>query len=90
MSSVITASKLNGPVVLRHELGHSLIDVGEEYEGGERTLPLCEVELISGEVYSGVNADKPTHLRHLKWKKYLSDPKHVRIEDAKVPLQAYP
>lgn len=31
---VITASPLNGPLVLRHELGHSLIPVGEEYEGG--------------------------------------------------------
>lgn len=31
---IITASKLNGPLVLRHELGHSLIPVGEEYEGG--------------------------------------------------------
>lgn len=31
---IITASELNGPLVLRHELGHSLIEVGEEYEGG--------------------------------------------------------
>lgn len=23
-----------GPLVLRHELGHSIIDVGEEYDGG--------------------------------------------------------
>jgi len=39
MSSVITASKLNGPVVLRHELGHSLINIGEEYEGGMSVCP---------------------------------------------------
>jgi hypothetical protein len=31
---IITASELNGPLVLRHELGHSLIPVGEEYDGG--------------------------------------------------------
>lgn len=73
---IITASRRNGPLVLRHELGHSLIPVGEEYEGGF--------------VYSGVNADKVEHVRNLKWKKFLSDPSHVRIEDAKVPLQAYP
>lgn len=35
--SIITASELNGPLVLRHELGHSLIAVGEEYDGGEMT-----------------------------------------------------
>lgn len=33
--SVITASELNGPIVLRHELGHSIIEVGEEYDGGK-------------------------------------------------------
>ena len=38
---VITASELNGPLVLRHELGHSLIDVGEEYEGGELDQRIC-------------------------------------------------
>ncbi|KAF5360455.1 hypothetical protein D9756_004955 [Leucocoprinus leucothites] len=32
--TVITSSILNGPLVLRHELGHSIIDVGEEYDGG--------------------------------------------------------
>lgn len=36
--SVITASELNGPIVLRHELGHSIIDVGEEYDGGKHLL----------------------------------------------------
>lgn len=32
--SVITSSSYNGPLVLRHELGHSIIGVGEEYDGG--------------------------------------------------------
>jgi hypothetical protein len=32
--TITTASRLNGALVLRHEIGHSLIDVGEEYEGG--------------------------------------------------------
>lgn len=75
-ASIITASRRNGPLVLRHELGHSLIPVGEEYEGGF--------------VYSGVNADAVENVHHLKWNKFLSDPENVRAEDAKVPLQAYP
>ncbi|GMK57375.1 hypothetical protein CspeluHIS016_0402090 [Cutaneotrichosporon spelunceum] len=74
--TVITASRRNGPLVLRHELGHSLIPVGEEYEGGF--------------VYSGVNADAVENVHHLKWRRFLSDPNSVRVEDAKVPLQAYP
>jgi hypothetical protein len=32
--SVTTSSVLNGTVVLRHELGHSVGDIGEEYDGG--------------------------------------------------------
>lgn len=71
---IITASPLNGQVVLRHELGHSLIPVGEEYDGGV--------------VYDGVNADAVENIHRLKWRKYLSGP--ARIEDAKVPMQAYP
>nr|XP_018262555.1 uncharacterized protein I303_05572 [Kwoniella dejecticola CBS 10117]OBR84713.1 hypothetical protein I303_05572 [Kwoniella dejecticola CBS 10117] len=74
--TIITASKLNGPQVLRHELGHSLISVGEEYDGGF--------------VYSGVNAEKVEHLDNLKWRRYLSDPDDVRIEDARMAVQAYP
>jgi len=31
--TVITASEINGPLVLRHELGHSLIEEGDEYDG---------------------------------------------------------
>ena len=33
--TVITASEINGPLVLRHELGHSLIEEGDEYDGSE-------------------------------------------------------
>jgi hypothetical protein len=39
---ISTSSKTSGTVVIRHELGHNLIPVGEEYDGGW--------------VYSGVNA----------------------------------
>ncbi|KAF3055261.1 hypothetical protein GL218_07476 [Daldinia childiae] len=44
--TVTTSSPNNGPVIIRHELGHSIIGVGEEYDGGE--------------VYTGVNAAKST------------------------------
>ncbi|TYJ58548.1 hypothetical protein B9479_000757 [Cryptococcus floricola] len=74
--TVVTASPLNGPVVLRHELGHSLIDVGEEYEGGY--------------AYFGINSEKPEKHGNAKWKDFLSEPGSPRIEDAKVPLQEYP
>ena len=33
--TVITASEINGPLVLRHELGHSLIEEGDEYDGSK-------------------------------------------------------
>ncbi|KAL1408329.1 hypothetical protein Q8F55_005137 [Vanrija albida] len=72
--TVITASAENGAQVLRHELGHSLIPVGEEYDGGE--------------VYSGVNAERAENIQQLKWAAFLDAA--PRIEDAKVPLQAYP
>ncbi|TXT13290.1 hypothetical protein VHUM_00657 [Vanrija humicola] len=74
--TIITASAKNGAEVLRHELGHSLIPVGEEYDGGE--------------VYDGVNAELPANIFNLSWSAFLTDPEHVAIEDARVPLQAYP
>lgn len=74
--TIITASELNGPIVLRHELGHSIIDVGEEYDGGY--------------AYFGVNSDKYERRNALKWREFLTNPESMRIEDARVPLQIYP
>ena len=92
---VITSSILNGPLVLRHELGHSIIDVGEEYDGGF--------------AYFGVNAahsaDKPIPWSH--WLSSISPVKDTgaqagfdsthesrvsehRIERSIMPMQAYP
>ena len=78
-------------MVLRHELGHTLIPVGEEYEGGEWALPLPDPDSLAdiGVYYFGVNADKPEHLDSLSWREYLTD-QDLRVEDAKVPLQVYP
>ncbi|KAF9934386.1 hypothetical protein FBU30_002210 [Linnemannia zychae] len=55
---ISTSSNKSGTIVLRHELGHSLIDVGEEYDGGQ--------------VYSGVNAERWS-IQNIKWKHWLTD-----------------
>ncbi|KAJ9121697.1 hypothetical protein QFC22_002317 [Naganishia vaughanmartiniae] len=82
--TVITASPNNGVQVLRHELGHTLIPAGEEYDGGY--------------AYFGVNAatmQPNTSQQTVPWKHWLSDSKarrtgRVRLEDSRVAVQAYP
>lgn len=77
---MITASVLNGPLVLRHELGHSILDVGEEYDGGYS--------------YFGRNAAHDS--TNFPWKQWLSDPLRTdeygnpRIERSNMAMQAYP
>jgi hypothetical protein len=77
---VITASVLNGPLVLRHELGHSILDVGEEYDGGWG--------------YFGHNAAHDP--KNISWSQWLSDPTRKtedgtpRVERSSMALQAYP
>jgi hypothetical protein len=61
-SRVITSSILNGPLVLRHELGHSIINVGEEYDGGY--------------AYTGVNALHNVS-EGISWSHWLSSPPRV-------------
>ncbi|KAJ3153221.1 hypothetical protein HDU89_000850 [Geranomyces variabilis] len=53
---ISTRSNASGTVVMRHELGHNLVNVGEEYDGGQ--------------VYSGCNAERS--LKHMKWDKWLT------------------
>jgi hypothetical protein len=72
--TISTRSLSSGTVVLRHELGHNLIDVGEEYDGGS--------------VYSGVNASP--NLNNIKWAHWLSYPAPAVAEDANIMVQAYP
>ncbi|KAJ3267888.1 hypothetical protein HDU76_011566, partial [Blyttiomyces sp. JEL0837] len=55
--TISTRSETSGTIVLRHELGHNFISVGEEYDGGY--------------VYSGCNADHSLH--NIKWKHWLTD-----------------
>jgi hypothetical protein len=84
---VITSSILNGPLVLRHELGHSIIDVGEEYDGGF--------------AYFGVNAAHDPS-KPIPWEHWLSKPPtnttdlaseiilKPRVERSVMPMQVYP
>ncbi|TFK48731.1 hypothetical protein OE88DRAFT_1663847 [Heliocybe sulcata] len=74
--TVITPSLANGALVLRHELGHSVIDVGEEYDGGY--------------AYFGVNALQAVNAS-LPWKQWLSEPlaDPPRVERSVMPMQNY-
>lgn len=54
-----------------------------------RTLD-TELSGIPGFAYFGVNSDKVENKDDIKWKSFLSDPDHPRIEDVKAPLQVYP
>ncbi|KAG8830081.1 hypothetical protein FRC17_005475 [Serendipita sp. 399] len=75
--SISTASALNGPLVLRHELGHSIIDVGEEYDGGY--------------AYFGPNSSRPPLKSGVKWAHWVAPSNQLlRVERAVSPLQAYP
>ncbi|KAI0315587.1 IgA peptidase M64-domain-containing protein [Amylostereum chailletii] len=76
----ITPSKMNGALVLRHELGHSVIEVGEEYDGGF--------------AYFGPNAGHDASVP-MPWAHWLT-PHTLpadglpRVERSVMPMQAYP
>ena len=64
--------------IFRHELGHSIIEVGEEYDGGF--------------AYFGVNADSDIS-NSISWSHWLTDTldgDSIRPERSNMPLQAYP
>ncbi|KAG8729221.1 hypothetical protein FRC12_021169 [Ceratobasidium sp. 428] len=77
--TISTASVLNGPLVLRHELGHSIIWIGDEYDGS---------------IYFGPNAAELAHNKSISWAHWLSEPTGSdappRAERNAVPLLAYP
>lgn len=79
--TVITPSLANGALVLRHELGHSIIEIGEEYDGGY--------------AYFGVNAAN-TLSTPIPWSHWFTPGPHsrhtasgARVERSAMPLQAY-
>ncbi|KAJ9057534.1 hypothetical protein DSO57_1021857 [Entomophthora muscae] len=57
---ISTRSIKSGTVVLRHEMGHTFNDVGEEYDGGE--------------VYEGVNSAASIH--DIPWRHWISGKVH--------------
>jgi hypothetical protein len=68
---ISTRSMTSGVVVLRHEMGHNFIQVGEEYDGGD--------------VYSGVNS--APQISGLSWSHWLSDPRRIKEEREKLKVQ---
>ncbi|KAJ7062372.1 IgA peptidase M64-domain-containing protein [Mycena amicta] len=74
LNRVITPSLANGALILRHELGHSIIKVGEEYDGGY--------------AYSGPNAYSNLS-EPVPWSHWLTDPSNVRLERSVMPMQDY-
>ncbi|KAJ7621542.1 IgA peptidase M64-domain-containing protein [Mycena polygramma] len=72
--TVITPSIANGALILRHELGHSIIRVGEEYDGGLG--------------YFGPNAHANLS-EPLPWSQWLTDPTKARVERSVMPMQDY-
>ncbi|TEB22767.1 hypothetical protein FA13DRAFT_1740687 [Coprinellus micaceus] len=72
--TTVTSSYLNGPLVLRHELGHSIVGVGEEYDGGF--------------AYCGANA--ALEPLDIPWKRWLPSSHTPRIERSIMPFQSYP
>ncbi|KAK9764795.1 hypothetical protein K7432_007412 [Basidiobolus ranarum] len=55
---ISTRSETSGTIVLRHEMGHNFVEVGEEYDGGY--------------VYDGVNS--APSLDHIGWKHWVTGP----------------
>ncbi|KAJ7505730.1 IgA peptidase M64-domain-containing protein [Mycena galericulata] len=72
--TVITPSLANGALILRHELGHSIIHVGEEYDGGF--------------AYFGPNAYHDLS-EPVPWAQWLANPENVRVERSVMPMQDY-
>jgi hypothetical protein len=56
--TISTESPTSGTLVLRHEMGHNFINVGEGYDGGS--------------VYRGANSDN--RLTNIKWSHWLTEP----------------
>jgi len=73
--TISTSSESSGTIVLRHELGHNLGQVGEEYDGGTS--------------YFGANYASTLAQVNTKWSSWLSEPP-PRAEDSILRLQDYP
>lgn len=72
-----TASLANGALVLRHEIGHSIINVGEEYDGGFAYFGVNAVHNLSAVTW--------TH-----WLEHQEDAGALRAQRSVMPMQEYP
>lgn len=77
-----TRSLTTGTIVLRHEMGHNFVNVGEEYDDGQ--------------VYRGVNSDSTTFIGSrprdpIKWQHWLTEPDKPVVEQRmQTVLAEYP
>jgi hypothetical protein len=72
--TISTQSPTSGTIVLRHEMGHNFINVGEEYDGGS--------------AYRGVNHSPTTRGTNVTWPQWLTAT--AQLEDAVIRVQEYP
>lgn len=72
--TISTQSPTSGTIVLRHEMGHNFVRVGEEYDGGQ--------------VYSGVNHSPLSQGTNVPWKSWLQAPLQA-VEQAEIRVQSY-
>ncbi|THH05957.1 hypothetical protein EW146_g9760 [Bondarzewia mesenterica] len=77
--TTITSSIVNAALILRHELGHSVIGVGEEYDGGFAYFG----------VDAGFNASEPMPWAHWLSPANSSSDGLPRVERVVMPLQDY-
>lgn len=68
-----TRSETSGTIVLRHEMGHNFISVGEEYDGGQ--------------VYRGCNS--ATSAKSVSWKNWLTEPNNIVEQKGETVFQRY-
>ncbi|KAI0770580.1 IgA peptidase M64-domain-containing protein [Fomes fomentarius] len=92
--TVITPSLANGPLVLRHELGHSIIGVGEEYDGGFAYFGVNAAHKISRDALPWshwlTNTTTITsHYDHHAHSQSHAEVEKLRVERSVMPLQDY-
>jgi hypothetical protein len=87
LRSVITSTIANGALILRHELGHSIIPVGEEYDGGFAYFGVNAYHNLSEPVpWAHWLSDAPKSSSEFTYPNVHSKP---RVERSVMPLQDY-
>ena len=75
---IATESMTSGTKVLRHEMGHNFVSVGEEYDGGS--------------VYRGANSAPNAAAAEEKWNNWLTDQsgEPLQAQESYIRLSQYP